>query len=236
MEFKRAIIEYVKEFYREYNTAPSIRQIISRFESEELNRSKLYERFPGGLAEICRLAGIPAPERLARTRRALEAKMRAKERKDGGATSSMRLVLTEEQTKRLLAISHLEGKDELTVMDELLNFDFKLRKYGLSMEKIKRFSDAVDMAVGRGWKINHDPSFVDAVTKAYNLGMLHLPPETLKLSVEVFDWARKKGWSAFEFADYVTRHHNELMIYMRYVKGEISYEEFKRSVEPYVQN
>lgn len=236
MELKKVIIDYAKEFYGEYKKAPSIRQIITRFKAEKLNRSKLYKFYPGGLAEVCRLAGIPVPERLANTQMALKARMKAEERKDGEASSSVRLVLTEEQSKRLLAISYLERKDELTVLDELLNFDSQLRKYGLPMETIKRVSDAVDVAVSRGWKINHDPSFIDAITKAYNLGMLHLPPEKLKFSMEVFDWAKKKGWNAMDLVDYVTRHHNEVVLYMRYVKGEMSFEEFKRRIEPYVQN
>ena len=52
--------------------------------------------------------------------------------------SSIRLMLTEEQSKRLLGISHLEGgKDPLVVLDELLNYDCKMRRYGLTLSRRK---------------------------------------------------------------------------------------------------
>ena len=128
--------------------------------------------------------------------------------------ASLRLTLTEEQTMRLLGISHLEGgKDPLVVVDELLNYDSKMRKYGLTFSKMKVLSEALDEALRRGWKINAEPDFVSAVTEAYNLGLLSRPPETLKFLLEVLNWAKRKGWEPLEFVNYVTRHYNELYYY-----------------------
>jgi len=150
--------------------------------------------------------------------------------------ASLRLTLTEEQTMRLLGISHLEGgKDPLVVVDELLNYDSKMRRYGLTFSRMKVLSEALEEALQRGWKINAEPDFVSAVTKAHNLGLLHWPPETVKSLLEVLSWAKRKGWGPFDFADYVTRHYNELSCYMSYSKGEMSYEEFKRRMERYVR-
>ena len=151
--------------------------------------------------------------------------------------ASVRLMLSEEQTRRLYGLSHLEGgKDPLVVLDELLNYDCKMRRYGLTLSRRKILSEALEVALQRGWKINAEPDFVDAVTKAHNLGILSWPAETVRFLLEVFNWAKSKGWNPFDFADYVTRHYNELVYYMRYLKGEISFEEFKRRMEPYVQS
>jgi len=151
--------------------------------------------------------------------------------------ASVRLMLSEEQTRRLYGLSHLEGgKDPLVVLDELLNYDSKMRRYGLTLSKRRVLSEALEAALQRGWKINAEPDFVDAVTKAHNLGILSWPAETVRFLLEVFNWAKSKGWNPFDFADYVTRHYNELVYYMRYLKGEISFEEFKRRMEPYVQS
>ena len=102
--------------------------------------------------------------------------------------SSMRLMLTEEQTKRLLGISHLEGgKDPLVIVDELLNYDSKMRRYGLTLSMRKILSETLEVALQRGWKINSEPDFVDAVTKAHKLGILSWPAETVKFLLEVFN-------------------------------------------------
>ena len=68
-------------------------------------------------------------ERMKRTEKATKSKS-AKERfvEDEDAGSSL-IRLTEEQSKRLWGISHLEGgKDPLIIIDELLDRDSKLRK------------------------------------------------------------------------------------------------------------
>jgi DNA-binding Lrp family transcriptional regulator len=128
--------------------------------------------------------------------------------------ASPRLTLTEEQTKRLFGISHLEGgKDPLVIVDELLDYDSKMRRYGLTFSKMKVLSEALDEALRRGWKINAEPDFINAVTEAYNLGLLSWPSEALKFLLEVLSWAKRKGWRPLEFVNYVTRHYNELYYY-----------------------
>ena len=78
-------------------------------------------------------------------------------------------------------------KDPLVIVDELLNYDCKMRRYRLTLSMRKILSEALEVALQRGWKINAEPDFVDAVTKAYNLGLLSWPAETVKFLLEVFN-------------------------------------------------
>jgi hypothetical protein len=239
-EFQHRILEYIKDYYVKNKKVPFLRQILKK---EKLNRVQFYRTFPKGLTQACQLAGVPVPEdRIKKMKRAVEASKAKKSEvavkgADEEALPPTRLMLTEEQTKRLLGLSHLEGrKDPLVIIDELLDYDSKARKYGLSLAKRKRLSEALEAALQNGWRINSQPSFVEALMKAHKMGFLSWSYETVKFFMEVFDWAEKKGWSPFEFAEYVTRHYNELICYIRYMKGEITFEEFKRRIEPYIQS
>ncbi|MEM3627727.1 MAG: TusE/DsrC/DsvC family sulfur relay protein [Candidatus Bathyarchaeia archaeon] len=233
MELKKVIIDYAKEFYGEYKKAPSIRQIITRFKAEKLNRSKLYKFYPGGLAEVCRLAGIPVPERLANTQMALKARMKAQEKKDDGeATISLRFMLTEEQTKRLLAISHLEGgKDPLLIIDELLDRDAQLRKrYGLKLRDTKLVSEFLGVALQRGWATSSNPNIVNFVTHLWNCGIQNLPPETVSGLISLLNDLRARRWNPSEFVKEATDIHNAVYWYRQYKAGYISAQEFKQKV------
>jgi len=238
-ELKQAIIQYIKKRYERDKEAPSLRKIIEHFKKEKLNFTRFYKMFPGGIPEAYRLAGVPIPkDRMRRTAKATKAvkTAKAREKAEDEAPPPTRLVLTEEQSKRLLGISHLEGgKDPLVIIDELLDYDSKARKYGLSLARRKLLSEALEAAMEKGWKVDAEPSFVEALTRAHNLGLLNWTPETVKYMLDVLEWARIKKWSPLEFANYVTRHCNELSAYLAYLRGEISYERFKEVMRSYVR-
>jgi len=234
MEQKRRVLEYIRGFYAKEGRAPSLRQILKK---EKLNRARFYQLFPQGLAQACQLASVPAPkERISKVGKAVEASRAKRLEPAANQKSFSRLLLTEEQTKRLLGLSHLEGgKDPHIILDELLNYDSKARKYGLSLAKRKLLSEVLEVAMEKGWRIKSQPSFVEALTRAYNLGLLDWPPETVKYMLDVLEWARLKKWSPLEFANYVTRHYNELSAYLAYLRGEISYERFREVMSHYVR-
>jgi hypothetical protein len=90
-------------------------------------RSTFYVIFPDGLSEACRAAGVPVPERPRQTMKALEVRKKGREA-EKEALRLTRLMLTEEQTRRILGISHIErGKDQRLITDEWLQvFGYKL--------------------------------------------------------------------------------------------------------------
>lgn len=69
------ILDYVKGYYAEKRSVPSVREIVRTFKKQGLNKSNIYgsELFPGGKREICELAMIPVPEKLEQTAEALRA-------------------------------------------------------------------------------------------------------------------------------------------------------------------
>jgi len=79
-ELKQAIIQYIKDYYRRNNEAPSLRRILKRFRREKLNLTRFYRIFPGGITEASRLADVPVPmERIKRTEKATESVRRRKQ-------------------------------------------------------------------------------------------------------------------------------------------------------------
>ena len=70
-KFKDAVLDYFKKYYKRHKKAPSTRQI---FKVKHFSKTKFYQTFPNGLAEACKLAGIPVPEAsIKRMKRALQA-------------------------------------------------------------------------------------------------------------------------------------------------------------------
>lgn len=230
---KHVVIQYVKEFHEQNDRAPTVREVLKRFKKDGLSSTTFYHVFPRGLKEACRLAGIPIPEeRMQKTARATIL------RKSGrNVPQEAVLTLTEEQTKRLLGISHLEGgKDPHLIIDGLLDMDAGLRwKFKLSLKDIARVAVFLKYAVSIGWRINHDPDLLDCLTKTWNLELLNLEHKAMQYLVEVLQDAQARGWKPSEFADYVTKFYNEIQAYIMYEKGLISLEEFKRRVEPHVR-
>lgn len=68
-KFKDRVIEYFKKYYKKHKKAPPTRQVFKHF-----SKAKFYQTFPKGIAEVCKLAGIPVPEaHIERTEKAVQA-------------------------------------------------------------------------------------------------------------------------------------------------------------------
>jgi|GEM_PF-4437567 len=76
---KELIIDFARKHYKKHGKPPSIRLIARKHRRLGVTRSNIYELFPGGLAEICRLAGVPIPkQRIKATQQALKARKTGK--------------------------------------------------------------------------------------------------------------------------------------------------------------
>ncbi|MEM3356900.1 MAG: TusE/DsrC/DsvC family sulfur relay protein [Candidatus Bathyarchaeia archaeon] len=233
-EVKNAIIDFIQSHYAKNKIAPSIRLIADKFKAQGVDRCTFYSYFPKGLSEACKAAGIPAPERLKQTQRALKVK-KARSRVEGARVeevSSTRLTLTEEQTRRLFGISHLEkGKDPSLIVDELLDGDSLLRKkYKLSLSDTKLIAKFLRAAVDRGWSTTSNPNIVDFITYLWNCGVQNLPAETVSGLVNLVNDLRARKWNPSEFVKEATDIHNAVYWYRQYKAGFISVEEFKQKV------
>lgn len=70
---KESTLRFYKSYHAEHERLPSVS--LACREVEDLTRRKFYKIFEGGQAEVCRLAGIPAPEdRVKATAKAREEK------------------------------------------------------------------------------------------------------------------------------------------------------------------
>lgn len=68
-KFEDGVIEYFKKHYKQHKMTPPTRQVFKHF-----SKAKFYQTFPKGVAEVCKLAGIPVPEAcIKRTEKAVEA-------------------------------------------------------------------------------------------------------------------------------------------------------------------
>ena len=73
-QFREAVIQFIKEYYKKHKKGPSVRKILERFGAEE-NLKKRFWKIFGGIAKAYKLSGIPIPEaRIKQTRKAFEAR------------------------------------------------------------------------------------------------------------------------------------------------------------------
>ncbi|MEM3713302.1 MAG: TusE/DsrC/DsvC family sulfur relay protein [Thermoproteota archaeon] len=233
---KHEVVQFVEEFYERNRRAPTFREILKHFKSRGLSSSAFYQLFPNGLGELCKLAGIPIPEeRMQKTARAKAALREG--RRIPQETVSSRLTLTEEQTRRLLGISHLErGEDPLLIIDELLDNDAVLRReFKLTLKDIAQVAVFLKYAFSISWRIGQNPDLLSCLTKAWNIGLLDFEPQVILNLIEVLEEAQEKGWKPAEFVNYVTRFQNEIQAYNMFQRGLISFEEFRKRVEPILQ-
>jgi hypothetical protein len=192
LELKQPIIKYIRGYYRQNGETPPLRKIIKRFEREKLNFSRFYEIFPGRMSEACGLAGVPIPtERIRRTDRATQASKMTEPTPHVQVCPS-RPMLSDEQTKRLLGISHLEGgKEPLIIIDELLDRDAKLRNtYKLSFKDTKMIADFLNLAIGKGWQV---PWLLSVETYLWNSGFMDLDQQALKWLADLLKQVKHSG-------------------------------------------
>jgi hypothetical protein len=208
LDLKQPIIEYIRDHYRQNGKTPPLRKIIKHFEKEKLNFSRFYEIFPSCIPEAYRLAGVPIPtERIRRTRKATQAS-KTTEPQPHVQTCPNRPMLSDEQTKRLLGISHLEGgKDPLIIIDELLNRDAKLRKaYRLSLKDTKMMVDFLNLAIEKGWQV---PWLLSIQTCLWNSGFMDLDQQALEWLANLLKEVKRNGLKAEDLVRTFKKTENE---------------------------
>ncbi|MCJ7630939.1 hypothetical protein MUP77_00865, partial [Candidatus Bathyarchaeota archaeon] len=196
-ETRTAIVNFVQSYYAKNKTAPSVRIIAEAFKAKGIDRCSFYTFFAGGLEEVCIAANIPVPERSRQTLKALSVRKR-EQQVQKEAPCPTRLLLTEEQTRRILGISHIEkGKDPSIIMNELFDRDASLRKtYNLSFKDTKNVADFLEVATRRRWKL---PWLLSIMARLWNSGFMHLDQQSLKCLSDLLTEMKSSGLTPEEF-------------------------------------
>ena len=141
----QAII-YIKSYHANWGKVPSVQKICD--EISGLNRANFYKLFKS-ISEACEMAGVPIPlARIAHTRMA--SKKRSEEKTEPIFS------LTEEQYKKINAISYLEMKSTHEVIDGLIENDRILRqRNNLTIDHISNLSKLLIRAEKEGLNVNH---------------------------------------------------------------------------------
>jgi len=218
------ILEFVKLFYDQNRTVPSVSIIIKGVQGTK-NRTRLYGMFPQGISEIARAAGIPPPpaDRTQGVEKALAA------RKTPQTEAKPLIQLTPAQTMRILGVAQLEGGiDPASVVDKLLNLDTELRnKHELSLSKIQTVSDFLDSAIKIGWRLD---LILNYVTTLWNLGITNLNQTVLTNLITLTKTIDLSLWGSIEkFTKYATEHYAAIANYRAYVSGDMTLEQFKKA-------
>ena len=134
-ELAKKIVEYVKKRANR-GKVPTVNAILLKF---GLYRAQLYEMFPGGLGEICQRAEVPLPQERLRTSEDANRARKHPEIPLGG------MILPPERVDALRGMGHLEGtSDLLSVFDEIVKRDTKLRLAGINLENWKTIMSQAD--------------------------------------------------------------------------------------------
>jgi len=155
-DIKKRILDLVRSRYREEGNVPSINTICNE---AGLSRTKIYQLFPRGQAEICQAASVPLPlNRIERTKIAtMERVKRAMEQRmkmvgeGSGVLGGQQLAgiycLTPEQMSRFYGLLHLEPErlDIGSIIDTWLDMDTELRREW-DLKSISEIAGAVDFA------------------------------------------------------------------------------------------
>ncbi len=218
------ILEFVKLFYDQNRTVPSVSIIIKGVQGIK-NRTRLYGMFPQGISEIARAAGIPPPseERTQRVEKALAA------RKMPQTEAKPLIQLTPTQARRILGVAQLEGGiDPALVVDKLLNLDTKLRnKHKLSLSKIQAVSDFLDSAIKNEWTLD---LILNYIATLGNLGITNLNQTVLNNLITLAKTIDLGFWGSIEkFTKYVTEHNAAIANYRAYVSGNMTLEQLKKA-------
>lgn len=218
-ESKRATLDFIKSHYDDKGEPPSVTLLCK--EIEGLSRRKFYEFFKGGVGEACKLAGVPAPKaRIASTNKALKERRKASEGADlrrrviaadrhlgagyNQGDLSSKIVLSEEQVKRILGISHLEGgKEPRIILDELLERDTFLRENkDLSLDDTKAVFDYLGKAKERKWTI---PMLLSLHVRLWNAGLNSMSSEDIERLLGFLVKMGAAGWDLNEISSLLSR-------------------------------
>jgi hypothetical protein len=232
---RQEIARYIRNKYRHDGTVPSIRVILQAHSA--VSRKRFYQFFPEGLREACQLSGVPAPTRRIQRMTRLRGVQTARSYMDTDPLPRpTRVILTAEQTRRICGLAHLEGgRDPVDIVTRLLDDDADARRHRLSFQQRHHVADFLETAIRVGWKVGENPDIVTCLTQLHNVGIDALQTDTVQQLVSLTASLQQHGWMPDAFVDHVTRHHNELQLYGQYRRGDISFTEFERRLQPYVQ-
>ena len=226
------IIKFIKGSYDQNGRIPSLRDIIKQFQKEGLSFTGFYKLFPLGLAEACRLAGVPIPsDRIEKTSEAHAAK--EKDKLDVTTERALNcLTLTEDQTKRLFGMSHLEdGEDPLLIVDELLDRDSFIRKqFNLSLLDTKRVAEFLKKAVDGGWSVSAQPNIIECVTNLHNCGIQNLSSETVNGLIQILKDLKTHKLDPTQFVAEASQVQSGIYLLRQYRAGYITLQDFKQKV------
>ena len=221
---KDDIVQFVKSFYNENVISPSISLILKEF---NLNRTDFYNLFPGRLSELCRLAGVPVPKnRIDAVKPALKSKEKSSAKAQQSAVDC--LTLSPEATRRIYGICQLEGGTNPNLaIDNLLDLDTIMRKYGLSLEQLVNVAHFLDAAAGRKWPINN---LLDYITTLWNLGVHNLDATSLGNLISLIQGIDLRFWGSIQnFISYATMYFVRIENYRAYLTKKISFKQFRQA-------
>jgi len=194
-EVKKAIMSFIKSHHDINGKPPSLKTIRERVEGASTRR--FYSLFPGGMAEACRLSGIPVPkDRIKATKKARKTReSKTQKQADTKEVSSFRIILTKEQVSRLRGIAHLEGgKNIEIIIDEMLDRDTRYREEkGLSLNDTKEVFDYLKAAKEIGWEISW---LLRMHTKLWNAGLKSMSSEDVEGLAVFLENMKAWGWEA----------------------------------------
>ncbi len=160
-----------------------------------------------------RLAGIPStvpipsgPSSYREIRPDASEPVASDEIKAETALSPTRLLLSQDQTQRILTISHLEnGKDPMQVVSELLDSDAKRRREFPHLSFANESEAITFLTLSRlhGW--NNPEKFLDFLAQTLNLGLSQLSPTTARAFILLAKELDARKWDIAQFVDEATR-------------------------------
>jgi len=214
------IIKYVKDTYHLIGKVPSTTDIVENVHGLRSARN-LYEKFPGGLEEICEAAKVPIPEvRINQTKR-------ARERGKQSSAGCGKVHLSEKQTNRLLGVSQLEGgRDVSKIVDDMLDRDTVLRgEAGLSIEDTKILVSFIVAALAAGWSKS---DLVPFTTHLSNNGIANLTSQEVGILLTLTTAMKVNGWDPKQFVKEANDSKNAVNLFVNFKMGNISASEMAR--------
>ena len=232
---RQAILDFIRRYFKRQRKPPSIRDIERALRGSGVNRDNFYDLFEN-MEEACTLAGIHTTDQSGKTRAALEGRKEKQEQHEKENKSALPgITLTQKQTLRLAGMSHFEhGKDILEIVDSLLENDSTLRNLGLDFDKMQRIIQFLELALKSGWHLSDPPNILDATAQLLNFGFLRLDAKTAANVISISYQLKERNWDPIEFVDYVSRNKEIVDAYVKYMKGEISFEMLKVVMDKYV--
>lgn len=195
-DLQREIIRFSRSLYEKHRQVPTIAQITSAF---KITRTEFYRLFTG-LVELCRLAGIPIPEARINKTQAASIIRSGQNISQAAARPRVSIELNDEQTRRVLAISHIEGGiDPSLVVDRLLDTDSVMRhRHELNFDNVK----LVATIAAKARKLGYSTSRLLSLTFAADrVGLTLLNEDTASYLISILRELHTLGFSIGQVAE-----------------------------------